>query len=397
MRTYRLPVQRGTMAGPGGKVERMATQVRQAVPAAVVAVPSRQALRWRSPDPRREVVDGVTYRARSALLARLPLAGIAGYCLIFPVISAGVLISSSPRFSQGCWAVAATFVYGPLYLRHVIYFVRGLPLPAAGWSLAAMAAVIAGVVPLAGGWWLTASFALAVCLLTTLPWRWSLAGTALLLVAQVPLSLAFPAPDFPDVASEPSYFVLALLWRTVAVFVPIWLVRTVRQLDAARRELADDAVLRERLRVDAQLHDTIGAALGSIVACGERAAALAPARPGAADAELEVLIETSRGALAETRRMLSSLHQPSLLAELEAAVTLLNAGGIRTHLALPAGAPPEAAGAGFRSRLRSATARLLREESASTCVLALTASGGLVQLEIQVDGKPVTAMEVTAS
>jgi signal transduction histidine kinase len=257
--------------------------------------------------------------------------------------------------------------------------------------------VIVGAVPLAGGWWLTTSFALAVCLLSTLPWRWSLAGTAVLLVAQVPLSLAFPAPDFPDVASEPSYFALDLLWRTAAVFVPIWLVRTVRQLDAARRELADDAVLRERLRVDARLRDTIGAALGSIVACGERAAALTPARPDAADAELAALIETSRGALAETRRMLSSLHQPSLLAELETAATLLNAAGIHTRLLLPGGEAPAIGGTGFRARLRSTTARLLREESARSCVLALTASDGLVQLEIQVDGKPVTAMEVTAS
>jgi hypothetical protein len=96
---------------------------------------------------------------------------IAAYCLIFPVISAGVLISSSPGFSRGCWAIAATVVYSPLYLRHISYFVRGLPLPSAGWSLATLTVLIVGTVPLAGGWWLTTSFALAVCLLTTLPWR----------------------------------------------------------------------------------------------------------------------------------------------------------------------------------------------------------------------------------
>ncbi|MBV9447493.1 MAG: hypothetical protein JO345_16545 [Streptosporangiaceae bacterium] len=308
-----------------------------------------------------------------------------------------MLVSSSPGFSRGWWAVAATVVYTPLYLRHVFFFIRGLRLPAAGWSLAALTVVIVGAVPLAGGWWLPTSFALAVCLLTTLPWRWSLAGTAILLVAQAPLALAFPAPDFPDVASEPSYFALDLLWRTAAVFVPVWLVRAVRQLDAARRELADDAVLRERLRVDIRLRDTIGAALGSIVARGERAAALAPARPQAADAELGTLIETSRGALGETRRILSGLHQPSLLAELETAAALLNAAGIRTRLALPAGQPPAVASTGFRSPLRSMTARLLREESARTCVLALSASDGRVQLEIQVDGQPVTSMEVTVS
>jgi hypothetical protein len=55
------------------------------------------------------------------------------------------------------------------------------------------------------------------------------------------------------------------------------------------------------------------------------------------------------------------------------------------------------AGTGFRARLRSTTARLLREESARTCVLALTSADGLVQLEIEVDGIPVTSMEVMAS
>jgi signal transduction histidine kinase len=323
--------------------------------------------------------------------------GIAAYCTILPAISVGVLLSSSPRFSQAGWAVAAAVVYSPLYLRHVFFFIRGHRPPAAGWSLAAVAVVVVGAVPLAGGWWLPMSFALAVCLLTTLRWRWSLAGTAMLLAAQVPLALEFPAPDFPNVASEPSYFALDLLWRTAAVFVPVWLVRAVRQLDAARRELADDAVLRERLRVDARLRDTIGAALGSIVARGERATALVPRRPGEADAELAALIETSRGGLAETRRMLSGLHQPSLLAELETATALLNAAGIQTRLILTAGQPPAMAGTGFRARLRSTTARLLREESARTCVLALTSADGLVQLEIEVDGIPVTSMEVMAS
>ncbi len=368
-----------------------------AQPAAIAAVPSQPTLRWEDLNAHPEIVVSVTDRTRTALVSRLTPVGVGAYCTILPAVSVGVLLSSSPQFSQVCWAVAATVVYSPLYLRHVFFFIRGLRPPAAGWSLAAVAVVVAGAVPLAGGWWLPMSFALAVCLLTTLPWRWSLAGTAMLLVAQAPLALAFPAPDFPDVASEPSYFALDLLWRTAAVFVPVWLVRAVRQLHTARRELADDAVLHERMRVDARLRDTIGAALGSIVARGERAAALTPGRPGEAETELSALIETSRGGLAETRRMLSGLHQPSLLAELETATALLNAAGIQTRLTLPAGQPSAVAGTGFRARLRSTMARLLREESARSCVLALVSADGVVQLEIHVDGIPVTSMEVTAS
>ncbi len=86
----------------------MATQLRQAAPASIVAVPSRPVLRLRSTDSRPETVVRVTDSTRSALLTRLTPAGIAAYCLIFPLISVGVLVSSSPGFSRGWWAVAAT-------------------------------------------------------------------------------------------------------------------------------------------------------------------------------------------------------------------------------------------------------------------------------------------------
>jgi two-component system, NarL family, sensor histidine kinase DesK len=377
----------------------MATDLQRAAPPRVVAAGSAaplspRVLPWRRVDSRPETVVSLTDSTPPALLTRRTLTGVAAYCMIFPVISVGVLAASNPGFTRAAWAIAATAAFSPLYLRHVLYFVRGLPPPAPGWTLTAMTLVMFGAVPLAGGWWLAMFFALAVCLLTTLPWRWSLSGVAVLIVAQVPLALGFPAPEFPVVASEPSYFALNLLWRTAAVFVPAWLVRAVRQLDAARRELADDAVLRERLRVDARLRGTLGAALGSIAVRGQRASALAPEHPDLAGGELAALIETSRGALAGTRRLLSGLHQPSLRAELETAAGLLTAAGISTRLALPASDPPGDISTEFRSQLRSATAKLLRDESARTCVIALTSAGGQARLDIQVDGRPLASMEV---
>lgn len=359
-----------------------------------VAPLSPQVLPWRRVDPRPEVVVSLTDSTPPTPLTRLTPVGISAYCLVFPVISVGVLAASNPGFTRAGWAIAATVVFSPLYLRHVAYFVRGRRPPGLGWTLTAMTLVMFGAVPLAGGWWLPMFFALAVSLLTTLPWRWSLSGVAVLVLAQAPLALEFPAPAFPVVASEPSYFALNVLWRTAAVFVPVWLVRAVRQLDAARRELAEDAVLRERLRVDARLHGTLGAALGSIVARGQRSASLVHGDPGSAGAELTALIDTSRGALADTRRLLSGLHQPSLRAELETAASLLRAAGISTRLALPADDPPGGASTTFRSQFRSATASLLRDESARACVITLTSASGQPRLDIQVDGKDLASMEV---
>ncbi|MGH3397316.1 MAG: hypothetical protein ACRDPO_21765, partial [Streptosporangiaceae bacterium] len=201
---------------------------------------------------------------RPALLARVSPAAVAAYCMVFPVVQVGLIAASNPGYGQAAWAAAATAAYAPLYLFQVSYLVRDRRPPRAGWALAAMTAIIVAALPLAGGWWLPSFASVAVCLLLMVPWRWSLPGVAALIAAQVPLAAAFPAADWPDApAARLPYFAVTLGWRIAAVFIPVWLVRTVRQLDAARRELAQDVVLRERLRTDDRLRQTLGAALAS--------------------------------------------------------------------------------------------------------------------------------------
>jgi signal transduction histidine kinase len=340
------------------------------------------------------VVASLTGIAQPRPLTRLVTAGTVTYCLVFPLLQIGVIASSRPGGQAGTlWAVLATAAFLPFYLRFILYFIGGRRAPAPGWALAAMAVLIIGVTPLAGSEWLPTYFALAVAMLIAAPWRWSLPGLAVLAGIQVPFALALPV----IIPSPAAYFVTTLLWRTSAVFVPVWLVSAVRQLERARRELAQDAVLRERQRVDAQLRDTIGAALASIVARGQLSAALAGSDPGAAGPQLAALVDTSRSTLADTRRLLSGYHQPSLWAELETAASLLAAAGITTRLALPPGNPPDIADAEFRSGLRATTARLLRDESARSCVITLRSERGQLRLDITVDDRPLVSMAVPAS
>jgi two-component system, NarL family, sensor histidine kinase DesK len=256
---------------------------------------------------------------------------------------------------------------------------------------------VAAAVPLAGQGWLPSFFAVAVCLLAVLPWRWSLPGVAALAVAQAPLALAFPLANPAAIRGAPYYYAITLLWRTSAVFVPVWLVAVVRQLEAARSDLARDAVLRERLAVDARLRATLGVALASISARAEISASLTSTDPGSAARGLAALVEISRGSLADTRQLLSGLRQPSLRAELETAADLLTAAGIATRLVLPAADPAGRVSAELRSGLRSATARLLRDGSARTCVITLSSAGGRAQLGIEVDGRPLAAPAEAAS
>ena len=305
-----------------------------------VARPSAPALPSPAPVPRREVVVRLADSARSGLLTRLTDTGIVAYSMVFPVVQVGVVIAeANGGLGQGGWALAATAAYTPLYLRHIWYFVRAPPAAAAGWTLATVVIIIAAAVPLVGQGWLPSFFAVAVCVLAVLPWRWSLPGVAALAVAQAPLALAFPLANPAAIRGAPYYYAVTLLWRTSAVFVPVWLVAVVRQLEAARSDLARDAVLRERLAVDARLRATLGVALASISARAEISASLTGTDPGSAARGLAALVEISRGSLADTRQLLSGLRQPALRAELETAAELLTAAGIATRLVLPAGDP----------------------------------------------------------
>jgi signal transduction histidine kinase len=327
---------------------------------------------------------------RSGFVAGLTDTGIAAYCMIFPVVQVGVVIAdANGGFGHGVWALAATAAYVPLYMRHILYFIRGRRPPAAGWTVAAVTIVIAGAVPLVGQGWLPSFFAVAVCLLAVLPWRWSLPAVAALALAQAPLAVAFPLTAPAAFRGAPYYYAITMLWRTSAVFIPVWLVAVVRQLETARNDLARDAVLRERLTVDSRLRATLGVALASISARGQKSASLAGIDPDSATTELAELAAISRGALADTRQLLNGLRQPALRAELEAAARLLTAAGIATRLIVPAGDPPGSVGPELRDGLRSATARLLLDGSARACVITLAYAGERVQLGIQVDGQQV--------
>jgi two-component system, NarL family, sensor histidine kinase DesK len=338
------------------------------------------------------MVISLTSSTRARLPARLTAAGAAAYCLIFPLGQLGLITASNYGFRQAGWALAATVAYVPLYIRHVLYFVQGRRPPHAAWTLAIMAAIIGAAAPAAGSEWLPSFFAVTVSLLITVPWRWSLPGVAVLTAAQVPLAVALHS----DVPAATSYFPATLLWRTAAVFVPVWLAGTVGQLEKARRELAQDAVLRERLNLDDRLRATLGAALASIVARGERAAALADVGPAVARPELAALVETSRHTLTDARRLLSALHQPPLWAELETAASLLTAAGIPTQLTLPAADPPADVSTDLRAELRSATARLLRDDTAGACQIAVTTVGGQLRLSIRSGGQSVAELEAPA-
>jgi hypothetical protein len=160
-------------------------------------------------------------------------------------------------------------------------------------------------------------------------------------------------------------------------------VRVIRRAQAARVELAEAAVIAEQLRIDAELTQTVNAALEQLIARGQRAAAEL-ADPPLAATRLRALAEFSRHTLAQTRQLLTGYQAVSATAELEAAVTLLSMGGVRARLELPPDGLPEVMPARLRAKLRSGVAQLLAGEVAGDCVIALVSVGTADEIELLV-------------
>jgi two-component system sensor histidine kinase DesK len=263
---------------------------------------------------------------------------------------------------------------------------EGSRAPGGAWTLAVLTAVVAVAALPLGDLWLPTFHVVAVSALLVLRPRWALAVVAVVVAAQVPLPLLLDS----ELRAASSYYAVTVLWRAAAVFVPIWLVGAVRRLEAAQRALADEAVVRERLRIDGELRLTLGAALLSIEVRGERATTLVDdgAGGGTGDPltdELRALVGGARQTLAQARQMVNGYQRTSLSAEIDTAATLLGAAGIPTRVVrVPDGADADAdvADEALRSALRADIARLLREAVAGACVITVDRRGGGVRVDV---------------
>ena len=342
-------------------------------------VPGRHLLLWRPVRCRAAVVVTLSDLERSSRLMRFAVPAALTYSAVFPVVQVGVIAESwGGGYGKAAWALAATAAFLPLHLRHVAHAVRGTRPPGGVWTLAAMTALVVGVTPMVGSHWLPTYHALVVSALIVLRPPWSLLGASAVVAAQAPLAQALGSL----VPAAGSYYTLTAIWRAASVFVPVWLVRAVLQLQATRRALADEAVVRERVRIDAELRQTLGAALGAIVDRGELAGSLVGHDHDALGPELRDLVDGSRRALADARQLIGGYQRGSLRAEVDTAAALLTAGGLRTRVVLPDGPFPDTLDVAARSALRAATARMLRDDTARGCAITVTSQGGRVRLAV---------------
>jgi two-component system, NarL family, sensor histidine kinase DesK len=320
--------------------------------------------------------------ARSELgvdaLGRLASLGALALAVALPLVvllAFAVSPSISDHFPE---ALAATALYLPLHVRHVRFALRGMRPPGLHVSLPAMAVAIAAPAPMLGAYWLYAFHALAASVLVTTRSRIALPAVAAILAW-----VAVWANHFGSQVghAQDVYLPAAVLDRAMMVFLLVWLVRALRRIQLARRALAEEVLEGERRRVDTELGATVGAQLEDVVRTGQRALRTLGSSVREAEAELVSLVEGSRGALMEARRLTGRYQLVSSRIELDKAASLLRAAGMRVRLEVPDDALPPWLDEPLRTSLRATVARLLAAETTSPVVLRLRHDGGAYSLE----------------
>ncbi|MFD0307230.1 sensor histidine kinase [Streptomyces sp. NPDC127119] len=165
----------------------------------------------------------------------------------------------------------------------------------------------------------------------------------------------------------------------------------VRELRAAREELAHQAVEKERLRFSRDLHDLLGHTLSVIVVKSEAARRLAHRDLDAALVQVSDIESVGRQALTEIREAVTGYREGSLATDLDRARSALLAAGIEP-VVRQSGPPLSAqAEALLGWVVREAVTNAVRHSGARRC--SITVDGGSEQVRVRVsdDGGGVPA------
>ncbi|MEV6859724.1 sensor histidine kinase [Streptosporangium subroseum] len=237
--------------------------------------------------------------------------------------------------------------------------------------------------PLGPYWWGTPSILLGSVLLRLRP--------PLALGCLVPMAVVHFAAA--GTASLPGFMVLsgfyAVTTLLVTGFVIYGVVRLVvvgDELAQARTELAEAAVLRERLRISRDLHDGLGSSLAAIALKGDLARKLIGRDPVAAEGELAELIHVARDAAQEVRQVARGYREMSLTEEVHRATALLEASGVSCRTNLVPLEVPRQVDEALAWAVREGTTNVVRHSRATSCSISTSTQAGAVRLELVNDG-----------
>ncbi len=224
---------------------------------------------------------------------------------------------------------------------------------------------------------------LAGAVLALLPLRWGAAAVTLMVAYEaVALFVGLPAIVITIFYASSVPITGALTYALVR------LVRVTADLEEARAELAEAAVLKERLRISRDLHDGLGRSLTAIALKGDLASRLLDRDPASARGEVTELVQVAREAAQDVRQVARGYRELSLAGETDRAVALLESSGVRCQAHLADVTPPKRSDEALAWAVREAVTNILRHSHATTCTITTSARDGRVRLEVADDGVP---------
>jgi len=159
------------------------------------------------------------------------------------------------------------------------------------------------------------------------------------------------------------------------------------ELAATRAQLADLAVVNERLRIARDLHDLLGHSLTVIRAKSELASRLGPSDPDRAFREMAEVEELARQSLVDVRNALANYRRPTLAAERANARIALAAAGITADFHDDDVALSPETDEALAWVLREAVTNVVRHSGATRCHVRTHHEGDTVLLEVLDEGK----------
>ncbi|MEV0615840.1 sensor histidine kinase [Nonomuraea sp. NPDC050404] len=172
------------------------------------------------------------------------------------------------------------------------------------------------------------------------------------------------------------------------IYALVRFVRVTAELEQARAELAEAAVLKERLRISRDLHDGLGRSLTAIALKGDLAGRLIERDPGAARAEVGELVQVAREAAQDVRQVARGYRAMSLAGEVDRAVALLESSGVSAQAHLVDVPLPGRSEEALAWAVREGVTNVLRHSRATICTITTSRHDGAVRLEIANDGAP---------
>jgi two-component system sensor histidine kinase DesK len=256
-------------------------------------------------------------------------------------------------------------------------------------TLAAAAAVTYFPLVVLGRYWADmAGFFAGSALLLLSGWMaWAL--FAAVVASMIPVAAA-AAPELG--AYGAAYLTLSTLVLGLVVFGLARLSLAIRYVHATRGELAQLAIIGERMRFARDLHDLLGYSLSAITLKAEVTQRLVGSNPARARDELAEVLDIARQALADVRTVASGYRNVSLAKEASSVASLLTSAGISSRIHIACGALDERVDTVLATVLREGVTNMLRHSAPRNCVIQADVAADTIRLLVTNDGLPRSAL-----